>query len=205
MMLRALVESSARFSDLPPIGYEEKNIKWVLDIDSSTGRVDLLGYDKDTLRKLVPTRGDRSGTVSEDNLKPALFVDRASYVFGLRDKGEIDTDTREHKGFLELLNAASLETGEQEAAELLQFLRDQWTAVPGSSEPESLTRLRKRVRGEMKPKDLIALRSGGQVFPFEQPSAHSFWVNYLEKAYCEGMGFCAICGAWRSLVTIRVA
>jgi CRISPR-associated protein Csd1 len=203
MLLRALVESSARFSDLPPVGYEEADIKWVLDFDSLGERVDLLGpYDRATLRKRVPTRGDRSGTVSEDNLKPALFVDRASYVFGLKDKGEIDTETREHQGFLDLLETASLETAEQEAAELLQFLRDQWTAVPGSSETESLTRLRDRVRGEMKPKDMIALRSGGQVFPFEQPSASSFWLNHLEKVCCEGMGFCAICGVSRALVRI---
>src|ERR1017187_4064206 len=89
-MLRSLVECSGRFSDaMPPIGYEQADIKWVVDIDSSSEGVEILGpYDRDTLRKRIPTRGDRSGSASEDNEKPALFVDRATYVFGLRDKGK---------------------------------------------------------------------------------------------------------------------
>ena len=204
MLLRALVESSERFSDvMPPIGYQEASIKWVVDIDPSSGRVETLGpYDRGTLEKRVPTRGDRSGTVSEDNEKPALFVDRASYVFGLREKGEIATGAPEHKGFLKLLKAACLATAEPEAAVILDFLRDQWALDAPASKSEGIARLRDRVRGEMKPKDLVALRAGGQVFPFETLSARSFWADHLERVCCRGTGSCAICGAEGPLMRI---
>jgi CRISPR-associated protein Csd1 len=54
----------------------------------------------------------------------------------------------------------------------------------------------------MKPKDLIALRSGAAIFPFEKPTACSFWAHHLEQTCCQGVGFCSICGAERS--TVRV-
>jgi len=188
---------------MPPIGYEEADIKWVVEIDPTSERVQTLEpYDRGTLGKRVPTRGDRSGSVSEDNEKPALFVDRAAYVFGLREKGEIDTDALEHRGFLKLLKEACLETAEPEAAVILDFLRDRWALGAPASKSESVVRLRERVSREVKPKDLVALRAGGKVFPFETPSARSFWADHLEQACCKGVGFCAICGAKRPLMRI---
>jgi CRISPR-associated protein Csd1 len=188
---------------MPPIGYEEVDIKWVVDIDPSSERVDMLGpYDRDTVRKRVPTRGDRSGKASEDNEKPALFIDRAAYVFGLRDKGEIDTDAPQHKGFLRLLKAACLEIAEPETAVILDFLGSRWALGGTSPNSETIARLRDSVSRKVKPSDLVALRAGGHIFPFEKPGARSFWADHLERACCKGTGFCAICGARRPLMRI---
>src|SRR5436305_1103564 len=119
-MLRALIQSAARFPDLPPIGYEKFDIRWVVEIDSSVKHADMLvPFDRGALQKLVPTRGDRSGSVTEGNSKPALFVDRASYVLGLKDKGEIDTNTLEHRAFLGLLKAVFLKMADRESADIL--------------------------------------------------------------------------------------
>jgi CRISPR-associated protein Csd1 len=202
MLLSALLESADQFSDLPPIGYEEVDIRWVVDIDPSVEHADtLVPFDRGALRKWVPTRGDRSGSVTTSNSKPALFVDRASYALGLKDKGEI-ADTLEHGAFSELLKTSFLETADQESADILRFLQERWASGTSSSETKSPARLRERVCREVKPKDLVALRSGGGVFPFEKPQNRSFWAKYLEQVCCEGTGFCSICGAERA--TVRV-
>jgi CRISPR-associated protein (Cas_Csd1) len=210
MLLSALVESSAQFSGLAPIGYERMGIRWVVEIDSPTGAVGVLGpFEKGTLDKNVPTRGDRSGTVAEGNMKPALLVDRASYVFGIDDEGKVDTAALdlEHKGFLGLLENACLEMADREVSEILQFLRDRWPMLSVSSESDSLVtenlrRFRDFVRRNVKRKDLVAIRSGGDVFPFEKSSAHLFWANYLDRSCSEGTAFCSVCGARNGAVRI---
>lgn len=98
-MLRALVESAAGFEELPPIGYERVKIRWVVDLCQGAAQADLTGSFE--IEKFVPVRGERSGKVSESNLKPALFVDNAKYALGLLAPNAIDRGISEHKGFKE--------------------------------------------------------------------------------------------------------
>src|ERR1039458_7790791 len=74
-MLRALVESAARFEDLPPAGYERVKIRWVIDLCQGAAQAALTGPFE--IEKFAPVRGERSGKVSESNLKPAQLVDNA--------------------------------------------------------------------------------------------------------------------------------
>ena len=89
-MLRALVESASRFNhELSALGYEKRSINWVIDIDPNTGNASLVGpYRNRELSKSVPTRGERSGKASEENLKPALLVDKATYALGIAELGK---------------------------------------------------------------------------------------------------------------------
>jgi len=124
----------------------------------------------------------------------------------LKDKGEIDTGALEHRGFLDLLQAASTETADSESSQILKFLRDQWAlgsdVSESGEEDERLAAFRKRVQTEVKPKDLVALRAGGHVFPFEKPEIGAFWAIYLERTYSEGIGCCSICGSERAILRI---
>lgn len=184
-MLSALVKSAARFQDvLSPVGYEERSIKWVIDIDPTTGHGMLRGpYGRGVLSKNIPSRGDRSGTISEDNLKPALLVDKATYALGIAESGKGKKKEEgarlAHAGFKELLKQAHATTNDAEVGHIVNFLEK---ALPGE------------ILSKVKPSDIVAFRVAPDVFPFDKEAIRNFWVDHLRSKYAIRNGQCGICG-----------
>jgi CRISPR-associated protein Csd1 len=188
---------------MAPVGYEEAEIRWVVDVDQTSGVPTLQGRGKGELKKGVPIRGDRSGTPSEDNLKAALLVDRASYALGVTDgdSGKEESSAMVHQAFKDLLKRYANERGDAEATRILEFLNEPRVAAgsasPGASlTPESGARAAfwQRVAKEVKPGQLVAFRSDSATYPFERPAAHRFWEQLLGDSCTEGGITCAVCG-----------
>ena len=222
-MLRALVSSVERFKDeLAPLGYEKADIRWVIDIDPDTGVANLLPFKKGDLQRVVPIRGDRSGKASEENSKPALLTDRASYALGVSSPDSESSTELVHASFKRMLGEYA--RVEPEASSIRQFLdakpisRDPGTlnaprdlcrweddggAGTGTRDGEQNALIWKTVSEKVTPSDMVAFRSnaGGQ-YPFESPKAQRFWEDVLERSYEAGSATCAICGQYRKELRI---
>lgn len=188
-MLRALVASAQRFPELPPHGYEEGDIRWVFQIDSRTCGAELVRFGKGELKKMLPTRGDRSGTVSADNLKPTLLADRAAYALGLRADRKLRDDCQEYGGFRRLIEALDTDWPDSEPSSILRFLG----RLHGESDG-AMRDLRDRIAREVKPNEMVAFRVR-PTFPFELPIAQALWRRTLETECGGGGAQCCCCGA----------
>jgi CRISPR-associated protein Csd1 len=202
-VLKELVAAAARFQGLPPRGYSELEIRWVLDIAPDGTSASLVPFEKG-LRKAVPVRGDRSGEVSEDNMKAALLVDRASYALGMQKDGTISDTRLEFQGFRRLLEEFGAPGHDAEISNILAFLKRLHTERSGMA-----LQLQSEIQKNVKPNQLIALRSQGRTFPFESPRAQSFWQTHLiseskrpQDAPC---GCCGASGPILRILTFQVS
>jgi len=194
-MLRSLVESAGRFEDLPPTGYDDIDIRWVIEIGHKPGEAKLEGpYAKGDLRKLAPVRGDRAGKVAKKNVKPSLLVDKAAYALGLRDGNRIERGSLEHTGFKELLQKAAEATGDAEVKAIYRFLDGHWAVHKGA--------LEQSVVSEVKPQQIVAFKVVPVEFPFEKKAVKGFWAEHLRQEYSEGCACCAVCGKLGAVVRI---
>ncbi len=194
-MLKALVESAPGFERLSPIGYEQVSIRWVIDVSQGPGQAELLGpYERGDLAMFVPVRGEKSGTVSESNLKPGLLVENAEYALGLSEGKAIARESLKHRGFRSLIHDAAQATGDGETQVIDAFLQEHWAKQ--SSEIE------RRVLGNVKPKDKVTFRAGPSGYPFERAPLQKFWCDYLRREYSTGHGYCVVCG--RAGLVLRV-
>jgi CRISPR-associated protein Csd1 len=191
-MLRSLVESAARFEGLPPIGYERIEIRWVIDLCQGAEQAALTGPFE--IEKFAPVRGERSGKVSESNLKPALLVDNAKYALGLSAPNNIDSQSFEHRGFKSILRKAVDATADAEASQVYEFLHLHW--------PVSASGIEKRILDTVKPKDKVAFRVGSSEYPFERAPLRSFWCDHLREEYSGKPGYCAICGRHQPILRV---
>jgi CRISPR-associated protein Csd1 len=146
------------------------------------------------IEKFVPVRGERSGKVSESNLKPALFVDNAKYALGLLAPNAIDRGISEHKGFKDVLRRAVDATGDADALRVYEFLHLHWP-VPASV-------IEKKVLSAVKPKDLVAFRVGPSEYPFERAEMQRFWRDHLREEYSGKPGYCAVCGRHQPVLRV---
>jgi len=187
-MLRALIESAARFPDLAPPGYEPGEIRWVIEIDAHSANGSLVSIENARARNL-PVRGDRSGKVSEKNLKPALLVDKAAYALGMRKNRRLDANCIEHRGFRSLIEGLNAESPDRELTQILAFFRRFHDDADDEMDP-----LRSQITRDVKPNEVIAFRAGAANFPFESSSAHAFWRRQLEHDYRLHDAQCCCCG-----------
>lgn len=219
-MLRALIESAARFPELPPDGYESGEIRWVIEIGLDGISASLLPFDKGQLKRMLPTRGDRSGKVSEDNLKPALLVDRAAYALGMRPDRTLDGNCLEYLGFRSMVGELASESGDSGLARTLKFLKylhkDQ-IRVPlyaqlactckflddlQKGHGDRMQAIRDKIAERVKPNEMVAFRCGANLFGFESPSARSFWLRTLEAEYKAADAYCCCCGVFGPVLRI---
>jgi CRISPR-associated protein Csd1 len=219
-MLRALIESASRFPGLPPDGYESGEIRWVIEIGQDGISASLLPFEKGQLKRMLPTRGDRSGKVSEENLKPALLADRAAYSLGMRLDRTLDGNCLEHLGFRSLVDELARESGEAGLVRTHKFLKhlhkDQ-VSVPlyaqlactrgflgglQKGHGDRMRAIRDKITARVKPNEMVAFRSGANLFGFELPSAQSFWLRTLEAEYKAADAYCCCCGVFGSVLRI---
>jgi CRISPR-associated protein Csd1 len=234
-IIRALVESTGRFRDEKvfqelAVGYDYRPINWVIEFDLSSDKLTLKGRYKEELIRSVPTRADRSGTVSKDNIKPNLFADNARYALGL---GEGRTTQDAFKAFKELHENAltdlkkcderrdsystDREKTKRELETILRFL--------GLSPQERKIRLeeakreepkqdkagnegKKRAKKETKvkdpgPSDLVAFTTTER-YPFDGEFARLLWTQYLQQVCSDKTGACSICGDEETKPLLRI-
>lgn len=192
-MLRALIESAERFSGrLPSVGYGEHRINWVVQLGPNEADISIGGpYRNEEIMRQAPVLGDKSGTVTESNLKPALLVDRATYALGVRKLGTIEAESLEHDGFCDLLGRATQETRDPDLQMIVECLR--------AGLPEAVLA---KVRKEVKPRDVVTFKGLAEDFPFERSAVQRFWRDFLEGDYTEGKGHCCLCGRQAPLMRI---
>ena len=190
-MFKALIESTERFSNkMSPIGYDKVSIKWIIDL---TGSPKVEGpYKKGEFERYVPVVGDRSGTVSEENLKPALLVDKAKYALGIegiitkkdkKDSGEIiQIDLKE--AFLKLLE--KLSQLYKPTKLIIDFLKQPF--------PQDLVKGLEKRKLKIKADDWVTFRIESRCLPFETNEAHKVWYDHLKENYSQGKETCALCG-----------
>jgi len=185
-MLRALVESAERFEDLSAVGYEDRDIDWVIELGREAGEASLSDFRKAGVRKSVPVRGDRAGKASEDNRKAAMLVDKAAYALGLDWEKGLDRESLKHGAFKELLRKAEAETHDWEVGRVREFLEGLWGKRDSG--------LEKQVRAKVKPNHVVAFRAAKTEFPFERDVARRFWADHLRGECWKVRGYCAVCG-----------
>jgi CRISPR-associated protein Csd1 len=179
-LLDSLAKSADRFqTELLPIGYERRHIKWVFDIDIATGNVqrNAAGYKKSDMTRPAPKApGDRTS----GNASPTLLVDDASYVLGIPnpDKKDPNASEKEHGEFLRLHRIASRYTLRPDLRKAMDILEN----------------LSIEQRAGIEPKDSTALRLDVETWLFDLPDFQRFWSRYLEKRLGAGKSTCALCG-----------
>lgn len=176
----ALIKSKERFqAELLPIGYERRHIKWVFDIDVTTGKVqrNAIGYKKiDMTRSAPKAPGDRAS----GNASPTLLVDDASYVLGIPnpEKKDSNASEKEHREFIHLHKIASRYTHRADLRKALHILEN----------------LPIEARSGIEPKDATTFRLDAGTWLFDLPDFQHFWSRYLEKRLGSERSACVLCG-----------
>lgn len=197
-MLKALIDSANQFNWLPEVGYDDIRINWIVDIEEH-GTPSLQGpYRKAELTKSAPVAGDRSGVVSEENSKPALLVDTADYALGV-SSGQVATGDR-FRWFRELADKAADQTHEPDAQATSAFLASLESAPEKGDGP--MTALKRRIKTEVRPKDMVAFKSLPDRFAFEAPAVAEFWRHEQKARYATNAATCGLCGKHRPTMRI---
>lgn len=193
-LLNSLVAAAQRFKDeLLPVGYEYRDINWVIDIDLARSCVSYNSkpYRRRDMRHPGPkTPGDRtSGKVS-----PTLLIDDASHVLGIVNTSKRDAKTKagsEHKGFIRLHRMASRYLRKPQLWEATLRLEQEieaWQkeieAKPSAQNPFTM----------FQPKDIVALRISSDRWLFDDDRVQEFWSAYLEKRLAGNRNPCFLCG-----------
>jgi len=135
-----------------------------------------------------PARDDRSGKVTERNVKPCAFCDDARYALGIAEPGRGRQANLMHEAFLDLIDQAVKKTGDQDFALVSKVLRK---GIPN------------RVLEKIHPRDIVSFAIGTGGTPvFEKQSAKRFWADYLEQMNTQQTrSYCSACGSYRRTVT----
>jgi CRISPR-associated protein Csd1 len=191
--LNALLLSAERFrGELLPIGYEYRDIKWVIDIasDCSIISYNRNPYKKREMQRVCPKApGSRtSGIIA------TLLVDDASYVLGIVNDSKRNSKIRadkEHKAFVRLHRLAARYMRNLEIGKAIQTLQREiqnWRQeIQNNSEAINPLTV-------FKPKDTVAIRTSSSKWAFDSIEVQNFWSRYLERQFSDKQNQCIFCG-----------
>lgn len=178
MVLAKFADYERRFKK-KPTGYEEKSVRWVVELDRAGnpvgGSLKLAltsqsggqprGKARDRGKKmLVPNAGRTSDT------KPILLADNGEYVFGLARKADDPGRAQErHRAFLSLLKDCARETGLPEVWGVLSFLHQLDRAALG------------QLPSDFDAEDIITFRVDGRLVS-DLPAVRDFWGKRFEES-----------------------
>ena len=191
-MLSDLVMAAERFRGegaLAPRSTKRRRPNWVIEVDSS-GQGYLLGpyRGKESHSEITAPDRQRSGKISESNLKPYLLMDDARYALGIAERGKETEAELAHRGFIQLLEEAYESTGDRDLKLIIEYLRKP---------------LADDVRQKVQPKDIVTFRNSRGEFPAARASILDFWSNYLAKELSAGVqATCSVCGQYGEIVRI---
>lgn len=169
MYVQRLIEFAEDNVDkLAPIGYKDKRIQWIVDVETSGLTISPV----DNLMLTVPDIGRSSNT------RPILLADRADYVFGFYDNEKDKKRSKERQtAFIDLLEAYIAETKDEAVQLLIHHLQDD----PAINE-------------DIKINDNFVFRIEDEYFLHEQASVMKFWSNYVNDSSVEDAVYtCMFC------------
>lgn len=180
-MISELIKAAERFrmdGKLPPTGYKPKTPKWIINLQD--GKAHLEGpYSKRELKAISSPDRQRSGTSSEENLKPYLLLDDARYVLGKAEAGKEEAAALMHRGFISLLRKAFESTRVKGLAEIIDFLES--------------PRL-KDIQEKVEAKDIITFRVNALDLS-GLPELQKFWSdNLAQELVTKEPTECCACG-----------
>ncbi len=192
-MLYELIEFATKLQTekkMPPLCYEKKQINWIIDLSGETPY--LKGpFEKGEYRMIEAPIRQRSGQVSEKNLKPYLLVDDARYVLGIPENKEskkIDEAQLMHQGYVELIREAYEQTSMPELKKILDFLHSP---------------LKVQFFQSIKPRDIVTFQVDEESLICEHPKIQRFWVRHLEQELVSNdRNYCTICRNYAPYVRI---
>lgn len=188
-LLNALIESADRFEDILPVGYAERSITWVINIDDS-------GQHPAVVHKQSPRRTVKAPATPSDRtsgkVSATLLVDKVSYAVGIADTGKkgnaTDIAKKEHDDFVHLVRTAADNC--PTIKPIADWLEDEEKvrAVVSQMQP--------------KPDDLVTFEVGSQPRATDEPDVQKFWSDYISKRIGEEEQQCVICGEWKPIARI---
>lgn len=160
MYVSRLIEfAEAHSKDLVPIGFKEKKMQWIADIEEGSIRLTNAGNRQEK----VPDIARSSGT------KPILLVDKADYVFGVSDTEKNENRSEErHQAYIELLETYLEENEDRDIKELYECLKNKEA-------------FEKKVQDEgVRMNDHIYFRVRGDELLHEKIEVSRFWEKYIQ-------------------------
>lgn len=193
-MLKTLCESSKRFqNEMPRMSYAKINFKYVIEISPENGPYQILPFGKSGIELSVPVRGDRTGTPSDNNLKPNLLADKAMYSLGIPGKGGAERADMVHKEFIRVIQSVCEQTCNTGAQTVLNFLQKN----------VKTDKFRKYVKSKgIKPDDWIAFKTDPSYYFYDDDAISMAWGKYLEKECTAADAECCICGKRKKALRI---
>lgn len=157
MYVDRLIEFAEKHHDkLPPIGFTEKKIDWIVDIDDENEFT--FSPIKNQVQHAVPEASRSS------NIKPFLIVDKSDYVFGMfEDKSQKKRSEERHEAYKHLLKKYVEETGDSDVKRLLQLLNKPVSLPKG-------IRLNHFIMFRIRNEDLL----------HESKKVKSYWENHIK-------------------------
>lgn len=180
-MLRHLVNLSERLEKedrLLPLGYRDfsADIDWVLEVDGTVGHL-----REASISDPRPNRKRTSG------IRPLLLADYAYYVLGVAEEGKEERAEKAHEAFIDLLEEAAQETGDEDLQDGVDVLRGD------SVEEETLD--------QVDPRDIVTLATSEGELLFNRSSVQDFWGEFVAEAFtAEETGTCSVCGDTKPLL-----
>lgn len=189
-MLNTLCESANRFSgEMPRRSYGKIIFNYVIEVSPKDGTFQIHSFGKDGIELSVPLRGDRSGTPTDENLKPYLLADKAMYALGIPDKGGEIRANLVHKGFINASLSVYEQTQRMEIKSIHNLLKDE--------------KFKKEIKTKgIKAKDWIAFRTDPTKFFYDDDQIAQAWENYLENECTSVEAECCICGKTKRVLRI---
>lgn len=136
MILQALYDYYQRKPDLPSVGFEEKEIAFLVVLDEEGRFVQMEdtregeGKKKTAKRYLVPQTVKRSSGIAANRL-----WDNIGYVFGIDHKGKAERATAQHEAFKQTIRDLNADHDPGVSA-VLRFLDDEAERAKAAASPE---------------------------------------------------------------------
>jgi len=182
-MLSVLCETANRFkSQLPRRSYGKVTFNYVIEISPDNGSFQILPFGRTGIELFVPLRGDRSGTPSDDNMKPYFLGDKAMYSLGVPDKGGEERASLVHKGFIKALLSVYKQTRNKELKHVYKVLKSK--------------DLKSQVKAiGIRAGDWVAFRTDPKKYFYDDDGIAEAWERYLRnQCVLSEEAECCICG-----------
>lgn len=189
-MLSVLSESVQRFkSNLPRMCYDKISFKYIIEIAADNSFI-IQDFGRTGIKIWVPVRGDRSGTPSEDNLKPYLLADKAMYSLGVPDKNGEERAVLVHNGFIRALLSVYKQTRSLAIKRVYKVLRSD--------------KLRKEIKlMGIKANDWVAFRTDPKEYFYNDEGIANAWKRYLrQQCTLPEESECCVCGKTEKILKI---
>lgn len=193
MLLEQLREYSLGQADVPPAGYQNQAIRYIIRLDESGRYLGMI----DTSDSASKSRGNphpAPHVKRSMGIKPKLLADNGEYVLGIvrddpKKPPKPDRIVAQHEQFVALIESCADATKEPSVQAVVAFLRGTLLTsdqLEANFDPSATMTF--RVSAPNRPEGIL---------PIELPSVRAFWADYLSPdATVDGADdmACIVCG-----------